>query len=318
MRRLLLGLSVLCAVAALAGTARAADRSVSASAVVEALGATGRDVSFATVGTGGLCGQVTLWSTAARVTAAFPRTPTLCPQTSTGTGIAGAESSGGRVLWLSYTGGNTREWSLYTATTSARKGRLLRFVARDVDGPPGIVLGRADEESLPYAVDAQVVVLGPNGARRYAWTAPGRVAALSAGFHRVAVLLETGDVYVLAATGAVLAHYSDYAAGDVHAIRYGSLGVVLELDDQIELRRTGVRDDFPLPAGGHLVDYANGVVAYARGGDVRAIRVADGEDVVVRSPGRPFLARLARRGLAIARGRTVSWVPWPEVAGRFS
>ena len=67
----------------------------------------------------------------------------LCPQTSTGTGIAGIESSAARVLWLSYTGGNTREWSLYTATTSARKGRLLRFVARDVDGPPGIVLGRS-------------------------------------------------------------------------------------------------------------------------------------------------------------------------------
>jgi hypothetical protein len=278
----------------------------------------GPDVAFATVGTGGLCGAVTLWRPVAGASVAFPRTPTLCPQTSTGTAIAGVETSGGRVLWLSYAGGNIREWSLYTATTTGRKARLLRFVPRDVDAAPGIVLGRADEDSLPYAVDQNVVVLGANGARRYAWTAPARVAALSAGFHRVAVLLDTGDVYVLSAAGSVLAHYTDYAAGDVHAIRYGSLGVVLELDGKIELRRTDARDDFPLLPGGHLLDYANGVIAYGRGADARAIRVADGKDVVVRSPGRPFLARLGRRGLAVARGRTVSWVPWAELAARFS
>jgi len=180
------------------------------------------------------------------------------------------------------------------------------------------VLGRADDYSLPYAVDGQVVALAPSGARRWAWTAPSRVAALSAGFHRVAVLLDTGDVYVLSASGAVLAHYDDYGAGEVRAIRYGSLGVVLQLPGEVELRRTGAREDFPLPPGAQLLDFANGVIAYGRGGDVHAIRVSDGQDVVVRSPGRPFLARLGRNGLAIARGRTVSWVPWAEVTARFS
>jgi hypothetical protein len=125
-------------------------------------------------------------------------------------------------------------------------------------------------------------------------------------------------VYVLSAAGTVLAHYDDYAAGDVRAIRYGSLGVVLQLPGKIELRRTGARDDFPLAAGAQLLDYANGVIAYGRGGDVHAIRASDGRDVVVRSPGKPFLARLGRNGLAVARGRTVSWVPWGEVTARFS
>src|SRR5580765_7212033 len=126
---LLLCVSVLSAAAIGVGGARAADRSVRASAVVGALGVSGPDVAFAAVGTGGLCGTVTLWRPVRGTSVGFPRTPTLCPQTSTGTAIAGVETSGDRVLWLFYTGGNIREWSLYTATTTARKARQLRFVA---------------------------------------------------------------------------------------------------------------------------------------------------------------------------------------------
>ena len=87
----------------------------------------------------GDCDRVRIWSRATRRSVALGR-PTHCEETSTGTGIAALSIAGSRVLWLHYTGGNIREWSLFTATTTARKPRLLRFISADVDADAPIVL----------------------------------------------------------------------------------------------------------------------------------------------------------------------------------
>jgi hypothetical protein len=94
-----------------------------------------------------------------------------------------------------------RLWNLATRGVPTR----LRFVARDVDAPPPIVVGDGDGSTpgglLPYAVDRDVVVLRANGARRFAWTAPARGVAVDARDGRVAVAQAGGRVTVLDAAG---------------------------------------------------------------------------------------------------------------------
>jgi hypothetical protein len=92
-------------------------------------------------------------------------------------GRAAVSIAGSRVLWLHYTGGNIREWSLFTATASAPSPLRLRSVARDVDAAAPIVLGEGDSRAgalLPYAVDRRVVVCGETARARS--TGPRRSA----------------------------------------------------------------------------------------------------------------------------------------------
>jgi hypothetical protein len=59
-------------------------------------------------------------------------------------------ATGGRALWLTYIGGNIREWSLWTKGPNA-KARRIAFLTADVDGPAPVSprgrLGRL----APYA-----------------------------------------------------------------------------------------------------------------------------------------------------------------------
>src|SRR6187455_3316251 len=58
------------------------------------------------------CHEIRLWNVATR---GDRRLATHCfESTSTGSGVAGVIATGGRALWLTYTGGNIREWSLWT------------------------------------------------------------------------------------------------------------------------------------------------------------------------------------------------------------
>src|SRR5947208_13040849 len=147
MRRLLCGLAL---AAALAAPAALADRTQPAGGKVLALGLSGADVVFASAATGERCPALTIWHTDLRFDRRFS-TGRDCPATSTGSGIAAVAEAQGRVLWLSYAGGNDRDWTLYTASERARTPRLLRFVTVDVSAPPPIVVGDADERLLPYA-----------------------------------------------------------------------------------------------------------------------------------------------------------------------
>ena len=110
------------------------------------------------------CHEIRLWDVAFR---GDRRLASHCfVSTSTGSGVAGAIASGGRALWLTYIGGNIREWSLWTKGRNA-KARRIAFKAADVDGPAPIILGRAWEGSLPYAIGSTIVVLAPDGSRRF-------------------------------------------------------------------------------------------------------------------------------------------------------
>ena len=62
------------------------------------------------------CHEVRLWNVATRTDRRLASHCFVCA--STGSGVAGAIATGAAALWLTYTGGNIREWSLWT------KGRL--------------------------------------------------------------------------------------------------------------------------------------------------------------------------------------------------
>ena len=83
--------------------------SVTAPAPVTALAMDGANVAFATGSSRGDCDRVWVWNVANRRQTRFPR-PTSCVETSTGHGIAALSVAAKRVLWLQFTGGNTREW----------------------------------------------------------------------------------------------------------------------------------------------------------------------------------------------------------------
>jgi len=320
----LLAIAVLvAAAAALPASAAPADRTLSNPTDVVALGATGADVAYATEGAAGLCDQIHLWRTATRATIAFPRPLRFCEEGSTGTGIASVTTSGARLLWLAYAGGNYREWRLYTASVSHPKARELQFLPVEAEAPAPIVLGRPDEHLLPFAVGSQLVALRADGSRAFSWSAGERITAAAANAGRVAGLLANGHVVVLSDAGAKLAEYTDYAPGAVKAVRARSRGVVLELSGRVEIRTSSTRTSVALPPRARLLDYVENRILYANGREVHAIRLSDGADALLRtagptpSPSLPVLAQLTRSGLAYARGRAVSWAAWSVLAGRF-
>ena len=179
--------------------AGAASRSVTAPGPVTALALDGARVAYASARSSGDCDRVRIWNLRTGTVTRLGRT-TQCVETSTGTGIAAVSIAGSRVLWLHYTGGNIREWSLFTATTASPRPRRLSFVARDVDAPPPIVIGEGDSTDgtarLPYAVDRHVVVLRGDGTRVWSWTAPERVTAVASWSTVVAVAMADGHIAV--------------------------------------------------------------------------------------------------------------------------
>jgi len=89
----------------------------------------------------------------------------------------------------------------------------------------------------------------------------------------------------------------------------------------VEIRNGSGRTTVPLRPAARLLDFVENRILYARGRQVRAIRLADRADVLLRtagptaSPSVPVLAQLTRAGLAYVRGGAVSWAPWRLLPG---
>lgn len=150
------------------------------------------------------CDRVSIWITSQQRLVKLGRR-THCEATSTGSGIAAVTIARNRAVWLHYAGGNIREWSLWTATTTNRGPRRLAFATSGPDAPSPIVIGGGDfdrrqgfdDDVLPYAVGRKVVVLTAVGARSYTWDAPSRVTALDSDPGVLAVAVEDGRIFVL-------------------------------------------------------------------------------------------------------------------------
>ena len=307
MRRIVTFSLVLGLALALAAAATARERQ--AAGPLSAVSIAGTEVGYADEYAGG-CHEVRLWDVATR---ADRRLATHCfGSTSTGSGVGGVIATGGRALWLTYTGGNIREWSLWTKGGTAKTKRIA-FLPADVDGPAPVVLGRVWEGSLPYATGRTIVVLAPNGSRRFSLTAADRVISLSAHSRGYAAVLANGTVLSISLAGKVIRERS-FAAGTVEEAVLAAPGLVVKTTAGLEIHRDGPPRMIPLPRGSRFLGLSEGTVAYGIGRQLRLLRLASGRDSLFHTLGLRFHAQLGRRGLAYASGRTLGYDAWVVVA----
>src|SRR5581483_9619271 len=233
--------------------------------------------------------RVHLWDLRARRVTTFRPGPA-CERTSTGTGVSAISVAGSRVLFLHYTGGNIREWSLWTATPSSPTPRQIAFATTDPEAAPPIVLG----SGLAYAVGPTVTVLRPDGSRASRWSAPAVVSALAG----AVVATADGAVY---RNGTRLATFAQAPS----AIAVSRSGVVAQVGRTLE---TAIRT-FTLARGTRLagvdgdgavrtVDVATGAGALVARGSLAAasggrVVTATGRRVTVASSARAARARTA-------------------------
>lgn len=233
--------------------------------------------------------------------------------TSTGSGVAGAIATGRRALWLTFTGGNTREWSLWTKGRGG-KARRIQFLTADVDGPPPVVLGRVWEDSLPYAVGRTVIVLAPNGARKFTLTAPDRVVTLTAHSRGYAAVLANGHVITISLQGRMLVDFP-FEPGYVKEAVLAARGLVMMTANGIAVRKGGGVQEILVGPNARLLGFSAGIVAYGVGRQLRLVRLDGGHDVLFRMLAPGFWAQLGRTGLAYGSGRTLGYSAWAIVSG---
>jgi hypothetical protein len=287
----------------LAATIAAAAATLTSPGPVHALALDTPLLAYASGRSAGDCDRIRIWSRATRRTVRLGRT-TSCEQTSTGTGIAALSIAGNRVLWLHYTGGNIREWSLFTATTARPRPRRLRFVSRDVDEPSPIVLGEGDTtrygELLPYAVDRDVVVLRPNGARAFTWRAPARVTALGANWGGLAVALADGRVAIFENDGSMETTWAGSPAAT--AVFVTGNAVAAQRGRIVEMRSGSVMRRWTLPVDARLRDAEGYEAVYVSRGRLKLLRLDTGR---TRDLGRASDAQLEYSTVAAATGRRI-------------
>ena len=278
-------------------------RSVQTPAPVGTLELDGARIAYATGRSAQDCNRVFVWNLATRGVSKLGRR-THCEQTSTGNEIAAVSIAGTRVLWLHYAGGNIRDWSLWTATTTKPSPIRLRLVSRDVDAPAPIVIGQGDSsrlgDLLPYAVDRTVVALRADGSRRFAWTAPGRVIALSALDGELAVATAGATVTILDAGGRVLR--SESYEAELRDVRLTGSGVLVHRGNRLELRDGSGARNWRIPSPARLEDVNGARALYHHAGEIRSLRFTPYTDRPVTPAAH---ARLDGSRLVTASGRSI-------------
>lgn len=292
-------------------------RTVTSSAAIAALSVTGRTVVFAVAETAQDCAYVRSWDPrTGRIRTFGVRRNFPCEEkVSTGRGISQVSTSGRRVLWVTYEGGNFRESRLWTATPTRPASRLLLSVTRNVDAEPDpILLGVGTRDGVPYALDRAVTYLADNGARRFRTTLPARVrlltSGLGAGSQRVLASLVDGRVVLLSKTGAVV-RTDEYAPSQVRAIALGAAGPLVQVGLTVNVGPFTGGTKVVLPPGGQMLDYRQGRIVYRKGTQVRARQIATGADTLLRTipvkAWQPMPFATGAGGSAWATVRTVSW-----------
>jgi hypothetical protein len=300
-RGLLFGALVCCGTA----SATAVDKSMNLGRVT-ALDETSQSIGAGIAWSPGSCERVVLWLPWENARWTF-HLPGACPATSTGRGISAVAALEERVLFLSYVGGNTREWRLWTATTTSPRPRLLRSASADADAPSPIVVGNAGDEGMPYAVGRDVVVLGPYGRRVLTWRAPGIVTSLSEAAGLVAAVLADGRVVLIrTADGSELFRVS--ASGQrVLAARPIANAVVVQTPAGLTLYRPKSSLHLGVPAHARLAGDFDEQLVYVLGHEIRMYAHRTGKDVLVRHVDRPGVVDADRRGLAWSTGQRLCW-----------
>lgn len=268
---------------------------------VGALAADGSRVAFVVVRSPRDCDRVRVWNTASGGISKLGRR-THCVDTSTGRGIASLALAGTRALWLHYVGGNQRDWSVWTASTTRPLPRRLAATTVDVDSPAPMVVGHGDAsrfgELLPYAVGRNVIALRVNGTRALSWLAPDRVVALGANHGSLAVALADGRVLALDG-GAVVDEWDGSPAAT--AVFVAGSGVVAQRGSTLYDYGAPTRTR-RMAAGSRLMDADGSRAVYVARGVVHVVDLGSGADRVV---ARGTAAQLEGGHIVVADGRTI-------------
>jgi hypothetical protein len=300
--RVLAGIALLLLVltAATAGAAAVPQR-ITTVGTVGALAADGSRVAFVVVRSPRDCDRVRVWNTASGGISKLGRR-THCVDTSTGRGIASLALAGTRALWLHYVGGNQRDWSVWTASTTRPLPRRLAATTVDVDSPAPMVVGHGDAsrfgELLPYAVGRNVIALRVNGTRALSWLAPDRVVALGANHGSLAVALADGRVLALDG-GAVVDEWDGSPAAT--AVFVTGSGVVAQRGSTLYAYGAPTRTR-RVAAGSRLMDADGSRAAYVARGVVHVVDLGSGADRVV---ARGTAAQLEGGHIVVADGQTI-------------
>ena len=315
--RILLALAVAAMTGSVASGA-SADRVVISPGRVLGLARSGSNVAFLSGPYRGHCGpHVELWDLVTRDVHRLGRhTDDFCSEgASTGSGVTDIAVANDRVLWLAYTGGNLRDWILYTATPTRPTERQLEFKEVDVDAPPPIVLGTGSEWVLPYAVGSTVKVLSFNGRRLYTWLAPGEVTNLTSYGQQVGVFVRGVRCYVLGPRGGVLQTYT-FPSGAVQEFALGGRGLVVQLPGgKIEVHNGGRVQRFSIPARAKMLDYAGNILLYRLGGTLRGRFLFSGKDRALRTA---LFGAVETSGLSYAQVYRVGSIAWVTLTSLIS
>lgn len=304
--------SVLLAALVIVGVASALtpDRTIVTPLPVQNLALTGRSVAFVADAPARLqCARIGLWNAATNQRVIFESKEQCLEEGSTEQGVWEVALATRRLLWLTFAGGNFREWSLWTATTTQRTPRRLRFVARDVDAPPPIVVGPGTAEGVPYAVDREVVYLAEDGKAIFTTTAAAPVRAIAAGQGpngvRVAALLASGLIVGLDRRGQNVTTLDRFPASRVAALRVTPRGIAFQEQNDVHFDDMLVR----LPRGAKMVDVAQGRVLWTSAGNLGATTIATGTSVrlVDGTRRKPAHGQIEPQGVAWSVGRAVRW-----------
>jgi hypothetical protein len=260
------------------------------------------------------CEGAVLWETGIRARWLF-RVPGPCPATSTGRGVSAVSVSGRRVAFLSFVGGNTREWRLWTSTPTAKRPLLLRAASADADAPSPILLGNGGEDGIPYAVGRDVVVLGPDGRRELSWSAPADIGSLTVHSGTLAETLADGTVStVWLGPAKTVTSYAQPGARTAVAI---TGGVVIDAADGIHLRKGSRTLRFDVPAGSHLLGYSDGWLVYSTGREIHVYSYQRKQDILSRTVrSTPVAADADRGGMGWTNGRTLCWSIFSYLRGK--
>jgi len=269
---------------------------------ISAVGITGTEIGYVAAYRPG-CHEVRRWDVATR---GDVRMASHCfVSTSTGSGVAAVAVTEGRAVWLTYIGGNTREWSLWTKRGTAPAKRIA-FAAADVDGPAPIVVGNAWEGSLPYAVGRAIVVLSPAGARIFSVAAPSAVRTLTANSRGFAAVLADGSVLRISLTGRVLGR-TPFEPEFAQFALLAAPGLIVKTIEGLEIHRDNTVRRIPLAAGSRFLGYSEHILAYGAGRQLRLRHLSTGKDVIFRTLPPGFRAQMGRNGVVYASGRTLGY-----------
>ena len=304
-------LLVLCSLLALVPAALAGGvRTLTAPAPVLALAADGPRIAYASGRSASDCNRVFVWNLTTRGVSRLGR-KTHCEQTSTGNAISGIAVAGKRVVWAHFVGGNTRDWTLWTATTSRPAPTLLGSASVAADDAAPILVGNGEtggsDDLLSYAVRNDVTGLRSNGARAFRWRSPTTVTAIASDGSRVGVGRRDGSVVLLDEFGVVLdVFFAGQGGSPVEALALSSGRLYVQRGNTLVLAKGDEPDrSLTLPGGSRLVDAeADRALVVSRQGIVRTVQFRP-DRVVVRSVGAGRFGQLERGYTALASGRVL-------------